>query len=132
MPPFIRCVIRVCAGSFVFHAAPKWKLRWLVLTADGRLRYYRPAKPSRALKKELRARGAGSARIALVLGSGLGGFAEDLKGGGSVSSDELAVVHDPDDVVFVDELPHTATGKLLKAALREEYQDYKLPTAESA
>ncbi len=38
----------------------------------------------------------------------------------------------PDDVVFVDELPHTATGKLLKAALREEYQDYKLPTAESA
>lgn len=41
------------------------------------------------LAGELRARGAGSARIALVLGSGLGGFAEDLKGGGSVSSDEL-------------------------------------------
>ncbi|MBM3569570.1 MAG: long-chain-fatty-acid--CoA ligase [Alphaproteobacteria bacterium] len=35
----------------------------------------------------------------------------------------------PDDVVFVDELPHTATGKLLKAKLREEYADYKLPTA---
>jgi len=35
----------------------------------------------------------------------------------------------PDDVVFVDELPHTATGKLLKSKLREEYQDYKLPTA---
>ena len=35
----------------------------------------------------------------------------------------------PDDVVFVDELPHTATGKLLKTKLREQYRDYKLPTA---
>ena len=35
----------------------------------------------------------------------------------------------PDDVVFVDELPHTATGKLLKTKLRDEYEGYKLPTA---
>lgn len=35
----------------------------------------------------------------------------------------------PDDVVFVDELPHTATGKLLKTVLREQFKDYKLPTA---
>ena len=35
----------------------------------------------------------------------------------------------PDDVVFVDELPHTATGKLLKAQLREEYKGHVLPTA---
>ncbi len=28
----------------------------------------------------------------------------------------------PDDVVFVDELPHTATGKLLKTALRERFR----------
>jgi fatty-acyl-CoA synthase len=35
----------------------------------------------------------------------------------------------PDDVVFVPELPHTATGKLLKKALRDEYCDYRLPTA---
>ncbi|MGH8677450.1 MAG: 3-(methylthio)propionyl-CoA ligase [Burkholderiales bacterium] len=35
----------------------------------------------------------------------------------------------PDDVVFVDQLPHTATGKLLKTKLREDYKDYKLPTA---
>ena len=35
----------------------------------------------------------------------------------------------PDDVVFVDSLPHTATGKLLKTKLREEFRDYKLPTA---
>ena len=34
----------------------------------------------------------------------------------------------PDDVVTVRELPHTATGKLLKARLREEYRDYVLPT----
>ena len=32
----------------------------------------------------------------------------------------------PDDVLLVDELPHTATGKLLKAQLREEYGDYLL------
>ena len=35
----------------------------------------------------------------------------------------------PDDVVFVDELPHTATGKLLKTKLREDFADYSLPTA---
>ncbi|SLN72807.1 3-(methylthio)propionyl-CoA ligase [Oceanibacterium hippocampi] len=35
----------------------------------------------------------------------------------------------PDDIVFVDELPHTATGKLLKTKLREQFKDYKLPTA---
>ncbi|OYU00519.1 MAG: long-chain fatty acid--CoA ligase [Burkholderiales bacterium PBB1] len=33
----------------------------------------------------------------------------------------------PDDVVFVDELPHTATGKLLKMALRDTYRDHRLP-----
>ena len=35
----------------------------------------------------------------------------------------------PDDVVFVDELPHTATGKILKTELRAKYRDYQLPTA---
>jgi 3-(methylthio)propionyl---CoA ligase len=34
----------------------------------------------------------------------------------------------PDDVVFVDELPHTATGKLSKRTLRERFQGYRLPT----
>jgi len=34
----------------------------------------------------------------------------------------------PDDVVFVDELPHTATGKLLKTKLREQFGSHKLPT----
>lgn len=35
----------------------------------------------------------------------------------------------PDDVVFVDAIPHTATGKILKTALREQFRDYRLPTA---
>lgn len=33
----------------------------------------------------------------------------------------------PDDIVFVDELPHTATGKLQKMKLRERFRDYVLP-----
>jgi len=33
----------------------------------------------------------------------------------------------PDDVVFVAELPHTATGKLSKLTLREKFRDYRLP-----
>jgi fatty-acyl-CoA synthase len=35
----------------------------------------------------------------------------------------------PDEVLFVDSLPHTATGKLLKTALREQYRDYRLASA---
>jgi len=35
----------------------------------------------------------------------------------------------PDDVVFVSEMPMTATGKIHKPTLREQYRDYKLPTA---
>ncbi|HEV3104912.1 MAG TPA: 3-(methylthio)propionyl-CoA ligase [Trinickia sp.] len=35
----------------------------------------------------------------------------------------------PDDVVFVEELPHTATGKLLKIKLREMFRAHVLPTA---
>ena len=34
----------------------------------------------------------------------------------------------PDDVVFVEEIPHTATGKIQKTALRERFKDYRLPT----
>jgi fatty-acyl-CoA synthase len=33
----------------------------------------------------------------------------------------------PDDVVFIDELPHTATGKIAKARLREQLKDHRLP-----
>jgi fatty-acyl-CoA synthase len=42
-------------------------------------------------------------------------------------SGEVAKWWLPNDVVFVDELPHTATGKLLKMKLREQYRDHPLP-----
>ena len=32
----------------------------------------------------------------------------------------------PDDIVFVEELPHTATGKLLKTGLREDFKNHLL------
>jgi fatty-acyl-CoA synthase len=35
----------------------------------------------------------------------------------------------PDDVQFVDAIPHTATGKILKTRLRQDFKDYTLPTA---
>jgi fatty-acyl-CoA synthase len=35
----------------------------------------------------------------------------------------------PDDVVFVSEMPMTATGKIHKVTLREQFRDYQLPTA---
>jgi len=38
----------------------------------------------------------------------------------------------PDDVAFVAEIPHTATGKIQKLALRETFKGYKLPTANAA
>ncbi|HEX2565650.1 MAG TPA: 3-(methylthio)propionyl-CoA ligase [Burkholderiales bacterium] len=37
----------------------------------------------------------------------------------------------PDDVVFVPELPHTATGKLSKLALRQQMKDYRLAAADA-
>ncbi len=57
--------------------------------------------------------------------------------GATVSREELLAFFDgkvakwwvPDDVVFVDDLPHTATGKLLKLKLRERFRDHVLPTA---
>jgi 3-(methylthio)propionyl---CoA ligase len=59
------------------------------------------------------------------------------KADSNVSKDELLKFFDgkiakwwmPDDVAFVDQLPHTATGKLLKTKLREDFKDYRLPTA---
>jgi acyl-CoA synthetase (AMP-forming)/AMP-acid ligase II len=33
----------------------------------------------------------------------------------------------PDDVAFVDEIPHTATGKISKLALRGQFRDYRFP-----
>jgi fatty-acyl-CoA synthase len=38
----------------------------------------------------------------------------------------------PDDVVFIETVPKTSVGKFNKRALREQFKDYKLPSAEPA
>jgi fatty-acyl-CoA synthase len=35
----------------------------------------------------------------------------------------------PDDVAFVDDIPHTATGKIQKTTLRDRFRDYRFPNA---
>jgi fatty-acyl-CoA synthase len=35
----------------------------------------------------------------------------------------------PDEVVFMDEIPHTATGKIQKVELRARFKDHVLPSA---
>jgi len=60
-----------------------------------------------------------------------------LKPGATVTREELLAHFEgkvakwriPDDVVFAEELPHTATGKLQKVRLREQFRDYVLPNA---
>ena len=42
-------------------------------------------------------------------------------------ADKVASWWLPDDVVFVDALPYTATGKVHKLRLREQFEDYRLP-----
>ena len=57
------------------------------------------------------------------------------KAGANVTREELLKFFEgkiakwwmPDDVAFVDQLPHTATGKLLKTKLREDFKGYQLP-----
>jgi 3-(methylthio)propionyl---CoA ligase len=59
------------------------------------------------------------------------------KADAQVTREELLAFYDgkvakwmiPDDVVFVDSLPHTATGKLLKTKLRDDFKSHRLPTA---
>jgi acyl-CoA synthetase (AMP-forming)/AMP-acid ligase II len=58
------------------------------------------------------------------------------KPGAEVTREEILAFYDgkipkwqlPDDVVFTDEIPHTATGKIYKLKLREQFKDHKLPT----
>ena len=59
------------------------------------------------------------------------------KPGASTTKDDVLAYLDgkiakwwmPDDVVFVDAIPHTATGKIQKTALRDQFKDHPLPTA---
>ena len=58
------------------------------------------------------------------------------KAGQALTREELLAFYDgriakwqvPDDVVFVDEIPHTATGKMQKLKLREQFKGHVLPT----
>ncbi len=52
--------------------------------------------------------------------------ADDIQG---FLADKVAKWWLPDDIAFVDELPHTATGKISKLTLRQQFADYTLPTA---
>jgi 3-(methylthio)propionyl---CoA ligase len=57
------------------------------------------------------------------------------KAGAELSREEMLRFYDgrvarwqvPDDVAFVDAIPMGATGKMLKAKLREQFRNYKLP-----
>src|SRR5690606_6455033 len=49
---------------------------------------------------------------------------EDIK---KVLAQHVAKWWLPDDVVFVEEIPHTATGKISKKDLRTRFADYRLP-----
>lgn len=59
------------------------------------------------------------------------------KGGRELTRDAMLAYLDgkiakwwmPDDVQFVDQLPHAATGKLQKMKLREMLRDYRFPGA---
>ena len=42
-------------------------------------------------------------------------------------ADKIAKWWLPDAIEFVDEIPHTATGKISKKDLREQFRDYQLP-----
>ncbi len=60
-----------------------------------------------------------------------------LKDGQSATRDDILKYMDgkiakwwmPEDVQFVTGIPHTATGKILKTALREQFKDYRFPSA---
>jgi acyl-CoA synthetase (AMP-forming)/AMP-acid ligase II len=47
----------------------------------------------------------------------------------SFLEDKVAKWWMPDDVAFVAEIPHTATGKIQKTTLRKQFEDFVLPTA---
>ena len=64
--------------------------------------------------------------LVAVLKEGQTATADEIRG---FLADKVARWWLPDDVLFVDELPHTATGKLSKLQLREKFKDHVLPTA---
>jgi fatty-acyl-CoA synthase len=67
--------------------------------------------------------------LVIVLKKGETAAKEDILG---FMQGKIAKWWMPDDVVFVDEIPHTATGKIQKMTLRKQFAEYRLPTGEAA
>jgi fatty-acyl-CoA synthase len=67
--------------------------------------------------------------LVVVLKQGQSATKEDILG---FMDGKIARWWMPDDVVFLDEIPHTATGKIQKVALRERLGTYVWPTKQAA
>jgi 3-(methylthio)propionyl---CoA ligase len=67
--------------------------------------------------------------LVIVLKKGESATKEDILG---FMQGKIAKWWMPDDVVFVDEIPHTATGKIQKLMLRKQFKDYRLPSVQAA
>jgi fatty-acyl-CoA synthase len=64
--------------------------------------------------------------LVVVLKPGMESSADALR---SFFDGRIAKWQIPDDVVFVNEIPHTATGKIQKLKLREQFKAHALPGA---
>ncbi len=67
--------------------------------------------------------------LVIVLKKGEQASKEDILG---FMQGKIAKWWMPDDVAFVDEIPHTATGKIQKTTLREQFGDYAFPNVATA
>jgi fatty-acyl-CoA synthase len=67
--------------------------------------------------------------LVIVLKKGETATKEDILG---FMQGKIAKWWMPDDVAFVNEIPHTATGKIQKTTLREQFKGYTLPTVQAA
>ena len=67
--------------------------------------------------------------LVIVLKKGESATKEEILG---FMQGKIAKWRMPDDVVFVDEIPHTATGKIQKITLRQRFKDYVLPSVQAA
>jgi fatty-acyl-CoA synthase len=67
--------------------------------------------------------------LVIVLKEGQSATKEEIQG---FLEGKIAKWWMPDDVVFVGAIPHTATGKIQKTVLRDQFKNHVLPTAIAA
>ena len=67
--------------------------------------------------------------LVIVLKKGESATKEDILG---FMQGKIAKWWMPDDVAFVDEIPHTATGKIQKMTLRQRFKDYRFRGVQAA